>query len=105
VRVRRASRTPIDRDLIAKTDSRRARLAGNGPITDVMAYESERRSYAFSPDSANRLLDEAGWAAAGPTARVEVRKDQLAFTPDHSGGIHHSRERGQRFSVSSPMSA
>jgi len=80
VRVRRALAHAIDRNLIIRTILDSLVSPVNGPIQPMSwAYEPNVATYPFSPDSANRLLDEAGWRRGPDGTRAKDGKP-LAFT-------------------------
>jgi peptide/nickel transport system substrate-binding protein len=80
VRVRRALAHAVDRDLIIKTILDGLVSSVNGPIQPMSwAYEPNVVTYAFSPDSANSLLDQAGWKRGPDGTRAKDGKP-LAFT-------------------------
>ena len=73
-RVRRALAYAIDREaLIAAKFAGRAQLARSFVPQGHWAYAPETPSYAFDPQRARALLDEAGFAAKGDEPRMKLR--------------------------------
>ena len=80
IRVRRALIHAIDRELYARTILDGLAPVVDGPIQPISwAYTGDIRRYAYDPDRARRLLDEAGWRPGADGIR---RRDgrPLAFT-------------------------
>lgn len=81
VLVRRALMHAIDRHLIAASILDGLAPITNGPIQPVSwAFEPDVATYAFDPDRARRLLDEAGWTDANGDGIREKDGTPLAFT-------------------------
>jgi len=80
VRVRKALAHAIDRQLLVNTILDSLVSTVDGPIQPMSwAYEPNVTKYSYSPDSANRLLDDAGWKRGPDGKRVKDGKP-LAFT-------------------------
>jgi peptide/nickel transport system substrate-binding protein len=80
VRVRRALISALDRELYTRTILDGLAPVADGPIQPVSwAYNDRITRYAFDPEKARALLDEAGWKAGADGIRVRDGK-RLAFT-------------------------
>ena len=73
--VRQAIAHSIDKEFVTRTIFQGYATAATGPVpaTAAQFYSSDVETYAFDPEAANRLLDEAGYSRGADGTRFTLR--------------------------------
>lgn len=100
VRVRRALAHAIDKNLILKDIMLGYGKVADGPIVSASPYYAPKlHRYPYSLDTANKLLDEAGYRRGADGTRFKVVLDMIPGTAEVVSVGEYIREQGKKIGV------
>jgi peptide/nickel transport system substrate-binding protein len=100
VRVRRALAHALDKSLIVRDILLGYGKVADGPLVSASPfYNPGLHRYAYSIDTANRLLDEAGYKRGADGTRFKVQLDFIPGTAEGVAVAEYVREQGKKIGV------